>query len=42
MEMDNYGDGTIFERIQAINEEMRTKLELKIDLRNAALVEAGF
>ena len=37
MEMDNYGDGTIFERIEAINKEMMQKLELKIDLRNAAL-----
>ena len=42
MEMTNYGDGTIFERIKSINEEMSNKLEMKIDLRKQALMAMGY
>ena len=37
--MTNFGDGTIFERIMTINEEMSQKLHARIDLRNAAICQ---
>ena len=37
--MTNFGDGTIFERIMTINEEMSQKLHARIDLRNDAICQ---
>lgn len=39
MDMTNFGDGTIFDKIKTINEEMSRKLKLRIELRNATMLE---
>jgi len=41
MDMTSYGNGTIFEKIQEINEEMTRRLEIGIDLRNKFMLENG-